>query len=525
MFLRKARVESFRGIRSMEVELGETTVLIGENGSGKSSFFDALRIVLGHGEPPGMPRFQPSDFPDAGPAAAPLPPLRIQLEFQEREPGEWNGALRKQLKQALHEQAGLATVRLEVAAAPARRGAPLVSLRCLDAEGQPLARCPAADVLEIVRRLSPLLQNGEIAPDSAAPGVQPPWIDLAQSCIRELDSMTSGEFRRCQQVSGEILDQARRNMSQRGFSTLHQVRLPGSGAQSLAPLLFFGNFLRWQGPRAFDPDALPILALSEVEAHLHLSLLASLWQILESLPVQKILTTYSADALSLFRLTELRRLVRRKGDVAVHSLSYDDLTDDEFRRIAYHVRGRRGAALFARCWLLVEGETEAWLLPEMARAHGYDFVSESVCCVEFAQCGVPALARCANALGIEWHLLTDGDAAGDSYTAAARFHLNGRSERERITQLAERDVEHHLWGAGYDRVFLEAAGRGRDRRLEASNAIERAIERHSKPWIALQVVESMEQAGSPGVPPLLARCIETAVALARAQDRFVPDAA
>ena len=43
--------------------------------------------------------------------------------------------------------------------------------------------------------------------------------------------------------------------------------------------------------------------------------------------------------------------------------------------MAYHVRAKRGALLFARCWLLVEGETEFTLLPELARLLGHEVLS------------------------------------------------------------------------------------------------------------------------------------------------------
>ena len=65
---------------------------------------------------------------------------------------------------------------------------------------------------------------------------------------------------------------------------------------------------------------------------------------------------------------------------------------DDLRHIAYHVRLNRAGALFARCWLFVEGETEAWLLPELAQICGYDFPAEGIRCVEFAQSGLQVAA-------------------------------------------------------------------------------------------------------------------------------------
>ena len=52
MFLEKAKVQNFRGIRSLAVDFEEnSTFLIGENQWGKTSFLKALWMALGKGTP------------------------------------------------------------------------------------------------------------------------------------------------------------------------------------------------------------------------------------------------------------------------------------------------------------------------------------------------------------------------------------------------------------------------------------------------------------------------------------------
>jgi putative ATP-dependent endonuclease of OLD family len=180
----------------------------------------------------------------------------------------------------------------------------------------------------------------------------------------------------------------------------------------------------------------------------------------------------------------------------------------------------RAGVLFARCWILVEGETEAWLLPELAQVCGYDLAAEGVRCVEFAQSGIRPLLRLAADLGIEWHLLADGDPAGRSYAATARDALAGRAAAERITALRELDIEHCLFDHGFAPVFAKHAGRApvpsRGRAPERSTAIiTRAVKRRSKPALALAVLEAANTPGGPPVPAPLRTLIETAVRLAR----------
>jgi putative ATP-dependent endonuclease of OLD family len=143
--------------------------------------------------------------------------------------------------------------------------------------------------------------------------------------------------------------------------------------------------------------------------------LSAMWKLVSQLPAQRILTTNSGELLAGGPLRSIRRIVTDRFGTRVYRIDFERYSVDDLCRIAYHVRINRAGALFARCWLFVEGETEAWRLPELAQACGCDFPSEGIRCVEFAQSGLRALLRLANDLGIEWHLLADGDAAGFAY--------------------------------------------------------------------------------------------------------------
>ncbi len=112
--------------------------------------------------------------------------------------------------------------------------------------------------------------------------------------------------------------------------------------------------------------------------------------------------------MSLVPVEHARRLVRESGRVATYRLGPRGLSADG-RRIAFHIRFNRPSSLFARCWLLVEGETEVWLLNELARQCGYHFEAEGVRVIEFAQCGLKPLLRLPAAWassGMRWWTAT-----------------------------------------------------------------------------------------------------------------------
>lgn len=565
MLLRHIGLENFRGARRLEMALGETTVLVGENGSGKSSVIDALKRCLGIAEPEGRFRFRPHDlFRPAGPGRGePAGPARIALTFEEREPGEWTAAHREPFGPAVvGGRDRRAALRLEVRAAwrpPDPEVA--VSYSFLDARGAPVAGVDAAATLRALRRLNPFIMLGDRtllaeriarALASASPET-PADLFFAEAAadprrmVEELferisagglvpdEGLGDGE-RAARQVWQRLLG-AGEELGRRGARP--PARPPGAGALSLGPLLVFGSLLA-EGSHALDPLATPLLAVEEIEAHLHPSVMSSVWYVVDSIPAQKIVSTHSGEMLAAMPVGAIRRFVRRAGDVEVYRLRESGMSREELRRVGYHVRARRGNALFARCWLLVEGETEFWLLPELARQCGYELSAEGVAVVEFAQSGVEPIVKLANDLGIAWHLVADGDAAGHAYAAAARALLGGAPREERITALPAADVETYLWRSGYAEVYLAAAnpfgGRepradphrgGESRRGRGSRradprrvqnprgVIARAVRASSKPSLALSVLEAAAEPGSPGVPPALRAAVETAVRLAR----------
>ncbi|MBK6404917.1 MAG: DUF2813 domain-containing protein [Holophagales bacterium] len=549
MPLSRIEIEGFRGIRRMTLDLDDTTALIGENSCGKTSVLDALELALAHRA--NVPFFGPLDFHvPSGPGAAPVE--RISLRF------------------AFLESGGRDAV-AEISALRTADGSPSPAVaRLVDREGRNLhPDDPGA--FEAFRRRHPVLrvrfgrparpaaaESPEAPGAGPASGVSEPGRvaeaaegEVTRKLRRTVETAYrkfSGSWRPHPDELREPLEAARalaERWSERlmlparatGNATELRAETPvglgaadplraeareGTGMQSLALLMLLGAVLDAENGSPVESGAEPLVLIEEAEAHLHPILAARVFRLIDRVPGQKVLTTNSGDLLASVPLHAIRRLVRSAGGVAVHGVPDGALTVDEMRRVGYHIRVNRASSVFARCWLLVEGETESWLLPEVARLVGFDFPAEGIRCVEFAQCGIAPLVKMARGLGIQWHLLADGDDAGRHYVRAARSFLAGEPDRERVTGFRERDVEHHLWGSGYAHVYRSAAARagvlpslfGR-RRIPPGAIIERALKAHGKPRMALEVAEAMSAPGSPGVPRLLASVVEKVVRLAR----------
>jgi putative ATP-dependent endonuclease of the OLD family len=92
MRITRVHIENFRSIRALDIELGQTTVLIGPNNAGKTAILDAVRIVLTRRWGQRGTGFTENDVhrpdPDGDPRA--LPPVQIVIVMEEARPGDWD---------------------------------------------------------------------------------------------------------------------------------------------------------------------------------------------------------------------------------------------------------------------------------------------------------------------------------------------------------------------------------------------------------------------------------------------------
>ena len=91
MQLRHIEIKNFRGITSFDLALGPTTVLIGENNTGKTAVLDAMRFALRLVKNRRGCSFDEYDFhlPTATSEPSDALAISIKLTFKEDEPGQW----------------------------------------------------------------------------------------------------------------------------------------------------------------------------------------------------------------------------------------------------------------------------------------------------------------------------------------------------------------------------------------------------------------------------------------------------
>ena len=559
MRITNVRIENFRGIQSLEVDLNETTVFIGENNSGKTSVLDALRLCLRELGPRRRVVFDSFDFHlkdhSAEPSAA--DPLCIEISFSEQSEDEWASALvgrlnRQKILQVDGSGARHVVLRVTCVFDPTSRDFSQ-EWNFLNLDGQPLAAVSETALGTLQREMGffyltalrdaarhfdakgpfwrPFLKDSQLPPAKKTEIEQRlreinelvvashTSFDQARDSIRELQRvvpMAGGNVVSIEAVPGRMFDMLAK--AQVHLDAPTGAKLPvgrhGEGTQSLAVLMLFSAFLKsW-------PNGTPIVALEEPEAHLHPSAVRALWEILALIGGQKLISTHSGDLLSEVNVNDVRRLARSAGTVKVFRVPPGVLTAEETRKFNYHIRRTRGELLFARCWLLVEGETEAWIYPAAARALKQSLHRKGVGVVEYRQSDAGLLAKVANALGILWYCVVDNDSGRRKYEPQIVANLAGSNRGDRLAFPYE-NMEINLLENGYDAVYgPHMPGQNLERLTKklGEPGYWREYARHlpskAKTRAAASVAVEMESRGPDGVSSEISTVIEKVVALA-----------
>lgn len=562
MKLRRLEIGNFRGITQLDLKLTDTTVIIGENNIGKTAILDALKFALRDVRARKGCEFDAYDFHlnDANAKPADAPAIGIRLTFSEDTVGEWGDALTGRLTRAKIGQVdanGLASVFLKVSARydPTTRDF-VQDWQFQNASGDNLPNIGEAALSTLRGIVSyyylaalrdaakhfdpkglfwrPFLKESQLTIEKRTEieGQLKALNDLIVSShasfeqvaakLKEVKDVVAipgaDDMVSIDAVPGRLFDML--SKAQVNMNTATGAKVPigrhGDGTQSLSVLMLFNAFLHaWSSGAA-------VVALEEPEAHLHPSAIRSLWKLIERVAGQKVVSTHSGDILSVVPAESIVRLHKRAGMVVSSRYADIDLNPQEKRQFNFHIRRDRGELLFARCWILGEGETDATLVTETANLLGKDLEHAGVRFVTY-QTGVsvePCL-KVGNGLGIHWVVLTDNDAQGADDRATVRRHLNGRPEAEHLFVMPEAKIEEYLCVNGFSDVYFNMLS-DHPRRLitvpsddpgygmQVANALPRKF---PKVQAAHNVVAAM-RAGTHPVPQLLKDVVEAALKLA-----------
>ncbi|HHK9928764.1 TPA: ATP-dependent endonuclease [Klebsiella pneumoniae] len=548
MLLERVEIVGFRGINRLSLMLEQNNVLIGENAWGKSSLLDALTLLL-------SPEFDLYHFVrddfwfPPGDIQGREHHLHIILTFRETEPGRHRVRRFRPLQRCwVPCDDGYHRVFYRLEGELAEDDSVMTLRSFIDGEGEALVLEEIDELARHLVRLMPVLRlrdarfmrrihNGTV-PHSPQIEITARQLDfLSRELVSHPQNLSDGQIRQglsamvqllehyfAEQSSAQTRHRLMRRRShdeQRSWRYLdiinRMIDKPGGRSHRVILLGLFATLLQAKGTVRLDRDARPLLLIEDPETRLHPIMLSVAWHLLNLLPLQRVTTTNSGELLSLTPVEQVCRLVRESTRVSAWRLGPGVMNAEESRRIAFHIRFNRASSLFARCWLLVEGETETWVINELARQCGHHFDAEGVKVIEFAQSGLKPLIKFARRMGIQWHVLVDGDEAGKKYAATVRGLLNNDRELERdhLTSLPALDMEHFMYRQGFDDVYHRVAQIPDNVPMNMRRVITKAIHRSSKPDLAIEVAMEAGRRGVDAVPTLLKKMFSRVLWLAR----------
>ena len=548
MLLERVEIVGFRGINRLSLMLEQNNVLIGENAWGKSSLLDALTLLL-------SPEFDLYHFVrddfwfPPGDIQGREHHLHIILTFRETEPGRHRVRRFRPLQRCwVPCDDGYHRVFYRLEGELAEDDSVMTLRSFIDGEGEALVLEEIDELARHLVRLMPVLRlrdarfmrrihNGTV-PHSPQIEITARQLDfLSRELVSHPQNLSDGQIRQglsamvqllehyfAEQSSAQTRHRLMRRRShdeQRSWRYLdiinRMIDKPGGRSHRVILLGLFATLLQAKGTVRLDRDARPLLLIEDPETRLHPIMLSVAWHLLNLLPLQRVTTTNSGELLSLTPVEQVCRLVRESTRVSAWRLGPGGMNAEESRRIAFHIRFNRASSLFARCWLLVEGETETWVINELARQCGHHFDAEGVKVIEFAQSGLKPLIKFARRMGIQWHVLVDGDEAGKKYAATVRGLLNNDRELERdhLTSLPALDMEHFMYRQGFDDVYHRVVQNPDNVPMNMRRVITKAIHRSSKPDLAIEVAMEAGRRGVDAVPTLLKKMFSRVLWLAR----------
>ncbi|MEA2240205.1 MAG: putative ATP-dependent endonuclease of the family [Thermoanaerobaculia bacterium] len=340
MRLTSLKIENFRSIKSVEVPLGETTVFIGPNNSGKTSLLDAVRIALtrkwgqrGTGFTEYDVRLaHENDDPKTSPAVA------IEIRAEESAANEWPDELHQALADILQDDpvTGRSSVTLRVSCGwSAAQGSYEPTWTFLNAARLPLVGGSARRVnlerfwqylpvfylgalrdaqdefstrsqfwgrllkaMEIpaalegrVQRVLDLLNKKLLRADARLTKIADVLAGATQIAARDRDGGVN--LRLVPLKSWDLLSKAEIILRNEPDWPWLPLNKHGQGVQSLTVIFLFQAFVEHLLTELYEPDSTPILALEEPETHLHPQAARTLWSHVTKLSGQKLITTHS----------------------------------------------------------------------------------------------------------------------------------------------------------------------------------------------------------------------------------------
>jgi putative ATP-dependent endonuclease of OLD family len=542
MFLTKIELQNFRSFEHEVIELDDITVFVGENNTGKSTIMDAIRFVIGTPTwNEGLSRYDyrlyssESNPGDAG-------EIVIKVEMSENKEDEWPDEIQQTLPDSIDiDEEGLRHFYISLKGTYDQSlSKPTQTREFQNKNGESKgSKANTIQMFNHLRLFLPVFQINSIRDFEAefqqkrglfrkflnSDKIKPEKKVAFERKLTELNKEIIDILKNIKLLK-ENLSKSMSVLTGTGESIIDiesvptnldsliekagiilknaiGVKLPlerqGSGALSLAVIFLYEAYLSVLIVEEFDKFATPILLIEEPEAHLHPSAVCLLWDFLEKMPGQKIVSTHSGDIISKVPVSKIRKIVGTSGSDRVKKISDLSFEPSEKRKLKNYITYSRGELFFARSWLLVEGESELIFFENLLNRDGF-LDKKGVRIIQYANIGAGTILKIAKKLYTPWFLITDGDSQGKSNREAAEDILsNGENHNDYIYTFTENTIEIYLMNNGYADIYYSKLSTQTAKNVtepmdspKYHEAVYSAISKHiNKPNLILEIVDNI----------------------------------
>jgi putative ATP-dependent endonuclease of OLD family len=126
-------------------------------------------------------------------------------------------------------------------------------------------------------------------------------------------------------------------------------------------------------------------------------------------------------------------------------------SETELYELNTYMQKSRGELLFARKWIMFEGQTEEVIIPYCAELLGYNLDEYGISCINYRSNGsAKSFVKLAKVLGFKWIILGDNDAQGEATKSEVKKCGYSDEEIRKLVILTnEKDIEHEFVNCGF----------------------------------------------------------------------------